>query len=140
MRSVPSRFSEPSTAVRMFAGLESSTPGPSPACETRPNFVATTTSSRRPFEGAADEFLVGVGAVDLGGVDVGDAQVECPLDGADRFGVAAVGVEVVAGHRHRAESDARDVKSAERNVLHDMCSCGRREMWVESKKARDRGK
>ena len=65
-----------------------------------------------PLEGAADEFLVGVGAVDLGGVDVGDAQVECPLDGADRLGVAAVRVEVIAGHRHRAESDARDVKSA----------------------------
>ena len=34
---------------RMFAGLLSSTPGPPPACETSPNFVATTTSSRRPF-------------------------------------------------------------------------------------------
>ena len=44
-----------------------------------------------PFEGAADEFLVRVGAVDLGGVDVGDAQLECSLDGADRLGVAAVG-------------------------------------------------
>ena len=48
MRSVPSRFSEPSTAVRMFAGLLSSTPAPPPAWETKPNFVATTTSSRRP--------------------------------------------------------------------------------------------
>jgi hypothetical protein len=28
------------------------------------------------FEGAADEFLVRVGAVDLGGVDIGDTQVE----------------------------------------------------------------
>src|SRR5947209_12142335 len=45
MRSVPSRFKEPSTAVRMFAGLLSSTPGPAPACETKPNFVATATSS-----------------------------------------------------------------------------------------------
>jgi hypothetical protein len=65
-----------------------------------------------PLQGAADEFLVGVGAVDLGGVDVGDAEVEGSLDGADRLGVAAVRVQVVAGHRHRAESDARDVKSA----------------------------
>jgi hypothetical protein len=71
-----------------------------------------------PLEGPADEFLVGVGAVDLGGVDVRDAQVERPLDGADRLGVAAVRVEVIAGHRHRAESDARDVESAQRNVLH----------------------
>src|SRR5205823_14549000 len=65
-----------------------------------------------PLEGAADEFLVRVGAVDLGGVDVGDAQVECSLDGADRLGVAAVRVEVIAGHRHRAQSNARNVKSA----------------------------
>ncbi len=71
-----------------------------------------------PLEGAADEFLVRVGAVDLRGVDVGDAQVECSVDGADGFGVAAVRVEVVAGHRHRAESDARDVESVQRNVLH----------------------
>jgi hypothetical protein len=70
------------------------------------NIVAT------PLEGAADEFLVRVGAIYLGGVDVGDAQLECSLDGADRLGVTAVRFEVVAGHRHRAESDARDVKSA----------------------------
>src|SRR5437870_3161451 len=44
MRSVPSRFREPSIAVRMFAGLLSSAPGPPPAWETKPNFVASTTS------------------------------------------------------------------------------------------------
>jgi hypothetical protein len=77
-----------------------------------------------PLEGAADELLVRVGAVDLGGVDVGDAQVDCPLDGADRLGVAAGRVEVVAGHRHRAESDARDIESAERDVLHDNLPVG----------------
>ena len=71
------------------------------------------------LEGAADELLVRVGAVDLGGVDVGDAQLQGSLDGADRLGVAAARVEVVAGHRHRAEPDARDVESAQRNVLHD---------------------
>ena len=49
MWSVPSRFSEPSTAARTFAGLLSMTPGPPPECETRPNFVATTTWSRRPL-------------------------------------------------------------------------------------------
>jgi hypothetical protein len=47
--SVPSRSSEPSTEVRMFAGVLSSTPAPSPACEMKPNFDATTTSSRRPL-------------------------------------------------------------------------------------------
>jgi hypothetical protein len=70
------------------------------------NIVAT------PPERATDEFFVRVRAVDLGGVDVGDAQLKCSLDGADRLGVAAVRVEVIAGHRHRAEPDARDLKSA----------------------------
>jgi hypothetical protein len=65
-----------------------------------------------PFEGTTDEFLVRVGAVDLGGVDVGDAELERALNGAERLRVAAGRVEVVAGHRHRAEPDARDVKSA----------------------------
>ena len=64
------------------------------------------------LDGAADEFLVGVRAVDLGGVDVGDAQLQRPLDGADRLGVTAARIEVVAGHGHRAESEARDVKPA----------------------------
>jgi len=37
------------------------------------------------LDGAADQFLVDVGAVRLGGVDVGDAEVQCPLDGTDRL-------------------------------------------------------
>ena len=46
MWSVPSRLREPSTAVRMFAGLESSTPGPPSACEMNPNFVASQTGTQ----------------------------------------------------------------------------------------------
>jgi soluble P-type ATPase len=64
-------------------------------------------------QGAADELLVRQRAVDLRGVDEGDAQLKRPLDGADRLGLAAVRVEVVAGHRHRAEPDPRDVESTE---------------------------
>jgi hypothetical protein len=66
----------------------------------------------------ADEFLVGVGTIDLGGVEVGDAEVQRPVDGANRLGVAAGSDVVVARHRHGAESNARDVKSADRDVLH----------------------
>ena len=41
----------------------------------------------------------------------GDAEVERPVDGADRLGVAACpGVD--AGHAHGAQTDARDVESA----------------------------
>jgi len=35
----------------------------------------------------ADQFLAVERAVDLGGVDVGDAQVQRAVDGADRLGV-----------------------------------------------------
>ena len=42
-----SRRSDPSKAVRMLAGLLSRWPGPSPTCEIMPNFVASTTWSRR---------------------------------------------------------------------------------------------
>src|SRR5947207_2270418 len=71
-----------------------------------------------PLQSAADEFLVRVGAVDLGGVDVRDAELESPADRAERLSVAAARVEVIAGHRHRAQSYAGDVESAQRNVFH----------------------
>jgi hypothetical protein len=81
------------------------------------------------LDGLADQFLIDVGAVDLGGVEVGDAQVQRPVDGANRLGVAACPDVVVAGHRHGAESDAGDVESADRDVLHGdvapFSECGR---------------
>ena len=70
------------------------------------------------LDGPADQFLVGVGAVDLGGVEVRYAQVQRPVDGANRLGVAAFADVVVAGHRHGAESYAGDVESADRDVFH----------------------
>ena len=70
------------------------------------------------LDGPADQFLVGVGTVDLGGVEVRDAEVQRPVDGANRLGVAACSDVVVAGHRHGAESYAGDVESADRDVLH----------------------
>ena len=39
------------------------------------------------LDGPADQLLVVEGAVDLGGVEVGDAQVQRPVDGANRLGV-----------------------------------------------------
>ena len=71
------------------------------------------------LEGSADQLLVQEGAVDLGGVEVGDAQVQRPVDGANRLRVAALPDVVVAGHRHGTESDAGDVESADGDVLHD---------------------
>ena len=71
------------------------------------------------LDGRADQFLAVERAVDLGGVDVGDAQVQRAVDGADRLGVVEASADgVEAGHGHGAESDAGDVQTAERNVLH----------------------
>jgi hypothetical protein len=70
------------------------------------------------LDGPADQLLVVEGAVDLGGVEVGDAKVQRPMDGADGLAVAALCDVVVAGHRHGAESNAGDGKSADRDVFH----------------------
>ena len=70
----------------------------------------------------ADELLVGVGPVDLGGVDEGDAEVERPVDGADRLGVVGARPGVGGGHAHAAEADAADVEVSDGGVLHDWCS------------------
>ena len=42
------------------------------------------------LDGPADQLLVEVRAINLGGVDVGDAQLERSVDGADRLGIAAL--------------------------------------------------
>ena len=118
MWSVPSRFSEPSTAVRMFAGLLSRLPG-------APTVVGDEAELRRQhdlvaavLDRAADEFLVGEGAVDLGGVDEGDAQVERPVDGADRLGVVGSRARVGGGHPHGAQADPGHIQISELDVLH----------------------
>ena len=67
-----------------------------------------------------DQFLVEEGSVDLGGVEVGDAQIQRPVDGADRLGVAALTGVVVAGHRHSAQADPGDVQLAQRDVFHQL--------------------
>jgi hypothetical protein len=61
------------------------------------------------LDGPADELLVVVRAVDLGGVEEGDTEVEGPVDGAD--GLRLIGDGAVApGHSHGAEADARDLE------------------------------
>ena len=64
------------------------------------------------LDGPADQFLVEVRAVDLSSIDVSDAQIQRPVDGADRLGVAALTGVVVAGHRHGAQADPGDVQLA----------------------------
>ena len=79
-------------------------------------------------DGLADDFLAVEGAVDLRGVDVGDAQVQGAVDGADRLGVVDGAFRGVgAGHGHGAETDTGDIQGAQVCVLHDVVvlRCGR---------------
>jgi hypothetical protein len=62
------------------------------------------------LDGAPNDFLAVERSVDLGGVDVGCAQLERPRDSSDRLGVVQTAVAGVrAGHGHRTEADPGDV-------------------------------
>src|SRR3954453_3632720 len=75
------------------------------------------------LERLADEQLVVAHAVEVAGVDQGDAGIEGRVDGRDALG--PVGRAVHAGHAHRAEADLGDLRAggAERtgfdHALHD---------------------
>ena len=118
MWSVPSRLREPSTAdadvCRAAVEHAWAAAGVRDNAELRcqHDFLAATLD--RP----ADEFFVRVGTVDFCGVDVGDAKIQRPVDRANRLGVVHCADVVVARHRHGAESNARDVKASDRDVLH----------------------
>ena len=72
----------------------------------------------------ADEFLVDVRTVDLGGVEERDAAVDCGADQRDHL--LPVGrVAVAAGHAHAAQPDGGDLRAAgaEGALVHGCCSC-----------------
>ncbi len=73
-----------------------------------------------PLDGAPHQLLVGVGTVDVRGIEEGDAQLQGAVDGGDRFGVVAPRIEV--GHPHAAEADAGDDEtlSTEVALFHDV--------------------
>ena len=78
------------------------------------------TSSRKSFDRAAEQLLVGAGAhaVELGGVEERDAELEGSSDRGDALVVVAGAV----GHRHahRAEAEGGDFEAffAEGALLH----------------------
>jgi hypothetical protein len=65
-----------------------------------------------------DQFLVPERTVDLGRVDERDAQLDRPMDGADRLGVIQVVRAVGPGHGHCAKADPGDVQVSQLDVLH----------------------
>jgi len=72
----------------------------------------------------ADEFLVGVGAVDLRGVEEGDAPLHSGAYQRDHF--LPVGLVAVAtSHAHAAQPDSGDLEAvgAQGARVHGLCSC-----------------
>ena len=51
-----------------------------------PNLVAMTSLVALALDGAADQLLVRVRPVDVGGVEEGDAELERAMQRRDRFG------------------------------------------------------
>ena len=67
-----------------------------------------------PRDGPADDFLAVERTVDLRGVEVGDAEVEGTVDGADGLRVVqGTFAGVCASHRHRTETDAGDLEASQ---------------------------
>ena len=83
-----------------------------------PNLVARKTSSRRSAIARADQSLVGVRPVHVGGVEEVAAELERAVDRARRL--LLVGRAVERRHAHAAEADRRDLGPvrSERALLH----------------------
>ena len=120
MWSVPSRRSDPSTAARMFVRAAVRRARPAAGVRDESELRGEHDLVAAALQGPADELLVGVGAVDLGGVDEGDAEVERPVDGADGLGVVGASAGVGGGHAHRAEADPGNLQLAELRRAHDV--------------------
>ena len=67
----------------------------------------------------ADEFVGHLGAVELCGVDVVDAEVDGPAEDGERFIMVARRAEYPGtGELHGAVADASDMEGAQREGLH----------------------
>ena len=104
MASVRSRRSEPSTAARMSSGRLLTPVCVPSSSKAKPNLVAMTTSSRTGCEASPDELLVVERAVDLGGVEQGDAPVHRGAEEGDHLLPWWPRTERLA-HAHAAEAE-----------------------------------
>ena len=84
-----------------------------------PNLVAIDDAVAATLDRLADQDLVGVGAVDVGGVEERDAEVEGAVDRRDPFGLVGRAVEL--GHAHAAEAEGGHGEGAEIAGLHGVC-------------------
>ena len=90
------------SSSRRRAGVSTPSHAPSGA-RSAPNFTESCTLSRRPSMARPIEQLVVAHAVEVAGVEQGDAALDGGVDGGDALVV--VGLPVHAGHAHAAERD-----------------------------------
>ena len=121
MWSVPSRFSEPSRRCGCWPGC---CRGAQTAAGVRDHAELGRQHDlvAAALEGPADEFLVDERAVDLGGVEQGDAQIQRPVDGADGLRVIGAGAGVARRHPHGAQTDTATVQVPQLDMLHRLLS------------------
>src|SRR6266702_5666941 len=107
MWSTPRRCSEASQACRTYSASPRM-PRRSPcSLRTLPNFVASTTWSRRPAMARPTSRSL-VNGPYASAVSRKDTQVERPVDGRDRLALVAAAVEL--RHAHAAQADLRDLE------------------------------
>jgi len=69
-----------------------------------------------PFQRLAQQDFIGVGAVHLGRVEQGDAQVERAVDHRDGLGLVRCAVK--SAHAHTAQTDGRDLRAVTAQLAH----------------------
>ena len=121
MASTPSRCSEPSTTCSMTVGAARDPPARLPFdwVDVPPELGGDHDLIPIGGERLADEFLVGVRTVDLGGVEERDAAIDRGADQRDHLLPVGL-VAVAAGHAHAAQSDGGDLEAvaAEGALVH----------------------
>ena len=89
----------------------------------KPNLVAIVDPIADRGDRLADQFLVVVRSVDLGGVDQRHALIDRVAQHADHVGAVAGVRPVALRHPHRTEADGRHVEAlSECSPVHDLPS------------------
>ena len=76
-----------------------------------PEFAGDDEAVAFALYGFAHQFFIGKGAIDLGGIEKGDAKVDGAVDGLDGFigiGVFTISDIAALDHRHAADTDGAD--------------------------------
>src|SRR5215217_5436033 len=132
MASTRSRCSDPSTTCLMMSGRLVTRPRGLRSTESmsHPNLVAITTCPLCGASASPTSFLVDIRAVDLSGVEEGDAAIDSSADQRDHL-LPVRPVAIAAGHAHASQSNGGDLQTgaAQSALVHRSYSCRRLRTW-----------